>query len=48
MEPNRFRKQFTDAADACALAQAIVDTVRDGPGQSQVADCSRPELVRPR
>ena len=29
MEPNRFRKQFTDAADACALAQAIVDTVRE-------------------
>src|SRR5438309_2193562 len=29
MEPNRFRKQFTEAADACALAQAIVDTVRE-------------------
>ena len=29
MELNRFRKQFTDAADACALAQAIVDTVRE-------------------
>jgi two-component sensor histidine kinase len=29
MEPNRFRKQFTHAADACALAQAIVDTVRE-------------------
>jgi chemotaxis protein methyltransferase CheR len=24
-----FRKQFTDVADACALAQAIVDTVRE-------------------
>src|SRR5271166_4080442 len=29
MELNRFRKQFTYPADACALAQAIVDTVRE-------------------
>jgi chemotaxis protein methyltransferase CheR len=29
VELNRFRKQFVDAADACALAQAIVDTVRE-------------------
>jgi len=27
MELNRFRKQFTNIEDACALAQAIVDTV---------------------
>jgi two-component sensor histidine kinase len=25
----RFREQFTDAADACALAQAIVDTIHE-------------------
>ena len=24
-----FREQFTDAADACALAQAIVDTIHE-------------------
>jgi PAS domain-containing protein len=29
MELNRFRKQFTGIEDACALAQAIVDTVRE-------------------
>ncbi len=29
MELNRFRKQFNDIVDACALAQAIVDTVRE-------------------
>jgi two-component sensor histidine kinase len=29
MERNRFRKQFADVEDACALAQAIVDTVRE-------------------
>ena len=29
MELTIFRKQFVDAADACALAQAIVDTVRE-------------------
>jgi chemotaxis protein methyltransferase CheR len=29
MELNRFRSQFTDIADACALAQAIVDTVHE-------------------
>jgi two-component sensor histidine kinase len=29
MELNSFRKQFTDIGDACALAQAIVDTVRE-------------------
>src|SRR5947209_9384976 len=29
MEQNRFRQQFTDVEDACALAQAIVDTVRE-------------------
>jgi two-component sensor histidine kinase len=29
MELNNFRKQFVDAADACTLAQAIVDTVRE-------------------
>jgi len=29
MESNRFRKQFTGIEDACALAQAIVDTVRE-------------------
>jgi hypothetical protein len=29
MESNRFGKQFTGIEDACALAQAIVDTVRE-------------------
>ena len=29
MEPNGFRRQFTDIEDAFALAQAIVDTVRE-------------------
>jgi two-component sensor histidine kinase len=29
VERNRFRKQFADIEDACALAQAIVDTVRE-------------------
>ena len=29
MALNSFRKQFTDIEDACALAQAIVDTVRE-------------------
>jgi hypothetical protein len=29
MVSNRFRKQFTGIEDACALAQAIVDTVRE-------------------
>jgi two-component sensor histidine kinase len=29
MELNSFRKQFADVADACTLAQAIVDTVRE-------------------
>jgi two-component sensor histidine kinase len=29
MERNRFRKQFTSIDDACALAQAIVDTVHE-------------------
>jgi two-component sensor histidine kinase len=29
MERNGFRKQFADVEDACALAQAIVDTVRE-------------------
>src|SRR6185437_7065624 len=29
MQPTNFRKQFTAVADACALAQAIVDTVRE-------------------
>ena len=29
MELNRFRKQFADVEDACTLAQAIVDTVRE-------------------
>jgi two-component sensor histidine kinase len=29
MELNRFSSQFTDIADACALAQAIVDTVHE-------------------
>jgi hypothetical protein len=29
MEPNRFRKQFAGIEDACALAQDIVDTVRE-------------------
>src|ERR1700732_5280149 len=29
MELNSFRKQFADVEDACALAQAIVDTVRE-------------------
>ena len=27
MKPTGFREQFTNIADACALAQAIVDTV---------------------
>jgi two-component sensor histidine kinase len=29
MQRTNFREQFTDIADACALAQAIVDTVRE-------------------
>ena len=29
MQPTNFREQFTDLADACALAQGIVDTVRE-------------------
>src|SRR6185312_7953924 len=29
MQPTNFREQFTDIADACALAQGIVDTVRE-------------------
>src|SRR6478735_4872275 len=29
MESNRFRKQFSNIEDACALAQAIVDTVHE-------------------
>jgi len=29
MERNGFRNQFTEIGDACALAQAIVDTVRE-------------------
>jgi chemotaxis protein methyltransferase CheR len=29
MEPGSFRTQFADVEDACALAQAIVDTVRE-------------------
>ena len=29
MQNTNFRKQFTNAADACALAQSIVDTVRE-------------------
>jgi two-component sensor histidine kinase len=29
MESNRFRQQFSKIEDACALAQAIVDTVRE-------------------
>jgi len=29
MHPTGFREQFTAIADACALAQAIVDTVRE-------------------
>ncbi len=29
MQKTNFREQFTNAADACALAQGIVDTVRD-------------------
>src|SRR6478735_12168354 len=29
MESNRFRKQFSNIEDACALAQAIVDTVQE-------------------
>jgi len=29
MQPTNFREQFTDLADACALAQCIVDTVRE-------------------
>jgi Histidine kinase/PAS fold len=29
MELNKFRRQFTDVKDACALAQAIIDTVRE-------------------
>ncbi len=29
MRPITFRNQFSDVADACALAQAIVDTVRE-------------------
>ncbi len=29
MQATNFRKQFTAVADACAIAQAIVDTVRE-------------------
>src|SRR6201991_2527432 len=29
MQTTNFRNQFTDVADACALAQSIVDTVRE-------------------
>ncbi len=29
MQTTNFRDQFTDIADACALAQSIVDTVRE-------------------
>src|SRR6202167_1820924 len=29
MQKTKFREQFTDAADACALAQAIVDTIHE-------------------
>ena len=29
MQATNFREQFTDVADACALAQSIVDTVRE-------------------
>lgn len=29
MKETNFRDQFTDIADACALAQSIVDTVRE-------------------
>jgi len=29
VHPIGFREQFTSVADACALAQAIVDTVRE-------------------
>ncbi len=29
MQANSFRDQFTDVADACAIAQSIVDTVRE-------------------
>jgi hypothetical protein len=29
MQKTNFRGQFTNAADACALAQSIVDTVRE-------------------
>ncbi len=29
MQKTNFRDQFTNAADACALAQSIVDTVRE-------------------
>ena len=29
MQKTKFREQFTDAADACALAQGIVDTIHE-------------------
>lgn len=29
MQPTGFKQQFTDVADACSLAQSIVDTVRE-------------------
>src|ERR1700688_4892944 len=29
MQPTNFRKQFISVADACGIAQAIVDTVRE-------------------
>ncbi len=29
MQATNFREQFTDIADACALAHSIVDTVRE-------------------
>ena len=29
VQTTNFRDQFTDVADACALAQSIVDTVRE-------------------
>jgi chemotaxis protein methyltransferase CheR len=48
MELNRFSGQFTDIADACALAQAIVDTVpraRSGVRQGSARDRREPLVL---
>ena len=46
MQPTNFRKQFTDLADAGAMAQCIVDTIREpllvlDKGLRVIAGCRR-------